>query len=537
MRVKRIVLVMCVALLVALAFTSTASALSLGLWKSDFKKIASDGQGDWRNIYAWSMASFKGDLYVGTARQAAIAPVMEFMSSAMPDFSMPAGVFPTDPPPAPFFGAFLTIKTLPSGAKVPQITNPDMFEAWSDASYAEIWRLHNGAWTKVYTAPEALAGVLKPDGTQAMPGDEQYVTPAAVGFRNMVPFTDANGVQALYASAGSFSLAAPLSPGYLNTLLYMSVDGTTWSQVVTPVAMGRETRCLGVHHGKLYAGIGTDMNAKMGMPSPPASVWCSATPSVATSWTKVLDFSTSSAPGNTGIVSLASANNHIYVGTENQHGYEVWRSTVPDPAANADWKQIVKNGAGDEYNGWAGTMKTFRNNVYVGSMAVPGITGVMAMKAFDLIRIKPDDKWQLLVGNRTPEVPVNGSTAKRNPLTGWPSGFGMPTNLYCWQLEVYNGYLYLGSMDMSSMLRAATEAGVEMPDMGTGMPPALMQIVLKAAGYDLWKSPDGLIWAPVTLTGMGNYKNYGARTIRVHNNKLYIGTANPFQGFQVWVGD
>jgi hypothetical protein len=276
------------------------------------------------------------------------------------------------------------------------------------------------------------------------------------------------------------------------------------------------------------------MNAQMGMPNVPGSMWCSATPSDPASWTKVLDFP-STARDNTGVVSMASCNDRLYIGTENKYGYEVWRSTVADPADSTQWKQLVKNGAGDRYNGWAGTMKAFRNNVYVGSMAVPGITGKLAMKAFDLIRIKPNDTWQLLVGNRTPEDPVPGAPA-RKPLTGWPSGFGMPTCLYCWQLEVYNGYLYLGSMDMSSMLRVAVDAGMELPDMGTGMPPQLMQIVLKAAGFDLWKSPDGLVWLPVTVTGMGEYHNYGARTIRVHNNKLYIGTANPFKGFQVWVG-
>jgi len=526
---RRLLLVLSATILLALTFTATATAGPLGLWKSDFTKIATKGQGDWRNIYAWSMASFKGDLYVGTARQAAIAPVMEFMTGAMPGFSMPPEAFPSDS--APFFRDFMR-----RGAPMPRITNEDKFKQWSDASYAEIWRLHCGKWQKVYTVPPVPAGVFDINGEQALSGQlpnysetaKTYMTPLAVGFRNMVAFKDANGVEALYASAGSLSLAARA------TLLFRSVDGMTWEPLVTPALMGRETRALGVHHGKLYAGIGSAMNTAMGMPAVPGSVWCSATPEVPGSWTRVLDFSALN-PDNTGVVSMASTGERVYVGTENKYGYEIWRGTIADPAGNADWKQVVKNGAGDQYNGWAGTMKVFRNDVYVGSMAVPGITGKMAMKAFDLIRIKPNDTWQLLVGNRQPEVPVPGAPARR-PLTGWLSGFGMPTNLYCWQLEVYNGYLYVGSMDMSSMLRVAVEAGMELPDMGTGMPPQLMNLVLKAAGFDLWKSREGLFWMPVSLTGLGDYHNYGARTIRVHNNKLYIGTANPFQGFQVWEG-
>jgi hypothetical protein len=519
---KKILLVLSAAVLLALGFASTASALSLGLWQRDFKKIASAGDpdgsstaaGDWKNIYAWSMASFNGDLYIGTARQAAIAPVMEFMTSAMPGMQMPPGAFPSDS--TPFLREFVTM------GMPPVITNDTKFEQWNAGSRAEIWRLHNGVWSRVYQAARVPAGVTGPGAP--------YTTPQVIGFRYMVPFKDCAGVNALYASSGSFSFAHPTYA----RMLFMSVDGVVWTPLQTPPGMGIETRALGVHHGKLYVGAGTATSAALGGTSTPGGVWCSSKPSDPNSWTEVLHFP-DVAPENTGVPSMTSANGKIYVGTENKYGFEVWRSTVADPAGNADWKRLVTNGAGDGYNAWAGTMETFRNNVYVGSMAVPGVTGVMAMKAFDIIRIKPDDKWQLLVGDRTPEVPVNGATT-RKPLTGWPSGFGMPTNLYCWNMEVYDGYLYVGSMDMSSMLRVATDAGMEVPDMGTGMPPQLMQLVLKAAGFDLWKSPDGLIWLPVTLTGMGDYKNYGARTMCVHGSKLYVGTANPFQGFQVWMG-
>jgi hypothetical protein len=531
---RALVLLFLVAVLL-LSFSATAVAGPFGLWKSDFKMIASGGQGDWKNIYAWSMASYKGDLYVGTARQAAIAPVMEFMTGAMPGFSMPPDAFPSDS--APFFREFLRV----SPGSMPQIIDEQKFERWNAASCAEIWRLHNGCWTKVYTVPRVPAMVLDTNGHQALipslptydPTAKVYLTPVAVGFRNMVAFTDANGMPGVYASGGSFSLGMSPGASYNNNLLFGSTDGATWSQLLTPSGMGRETRALGVHHGKLYAGIGTAMNSAMGMPAAPGSVWCSATPTVKESWTKVLDFPTSSAPGNTGVMAMTSCNDRLYIGTENSKGFEVWRSRVADPAVNADWKQLVTDGAGDRYNAWAGTMKTFRNNVYVGSMAVPGITGELAMKSFDLIRIKPDDCWQLLVGDRDPQTPVAGAS-RRRALSGWPSGFGMPTNLYCWNMEVYKGWLYVGSMDMSSMLRAASESGMEMPDMG--IPPTILNLVLQVAGFDLWKTADGIFWLPVNLKGMGDWRNYGARTIREHAGKLYIGTANPFRGFQVWEG-
>jgi hypothetical protein len=514
---RRLLIVISAALLLMLGVTATASAGPLGLWQTDFKRIASGGQGDWRNVYAWSMASFKGDLYVGTARQAAIAPVMEFMTQAMPGFQMPPELFPSDA--APFIQSFMTL-TMP-----PKIFNDANFEKWNAASSAEIWRLHEGAWTRVYQAPRVPAGVVSMTDPTKM-----YTTPLAIGFRNMVPFTDRDGTSALYASAGSFSLA------YQPKLLFWSSDGLAWNPVSAKPLMGIETRALCVHHGKLYVGAGTATSTALGMPSVPGAVWCSDKPSDPTSWVRVLDFPVT-APENTGVMSMVSANDRLYVGTECATGFQVWRSTVADPTSRPeDWKLLVKDGAGDEYNAWAGTMKAFRNDVYVGSMAVPGVTkpGSFAMKGFDVIRIRPNDTWQLLVGNRTPTIPVPGGPSTRTAITGLPSGFGMPTNLYCWNMEVYNGWLYVGSMDMSSMLRAASDAGVEMPDMGMGIPDSFMKLFLKAAGFDLWKTPNGLAWLPVTITGLGDYKNYGARTIRVHDNKLYIGTANPFEGFQVW---
>jgi hypothetical protein len=520
-KMRRIHILLVVALVTLLCVPASAHAASLGLWQRDFKKIATDGQGDWRNIYAWSMASFKGDLYVGTARQAAIAPVMEFLTAGMgfdlDDFYRPGA--------APFLSQFLEVRDGQVWLKQDENGSYDaaeaLFAAWNAASRAEIWRRHGGVWTKVYTAPLVPSLVRGPN--------QPYFTPLTVGFRHMVPYTDCDGVEALYASAGTVSLA---HPDYAR-LLFMSVDGAAWTEVDAPDQIGRETRTLGVHEGKFYIGAGTATASALGMGAPaPGAVWRSTKPSDYNSWKQVLYFP-DLAPDNTGVQAMTSANGKLYIGTENANGFEVWRSKVKDPQRNKDWKQLVTDGAGDRYNAWAGTMKTFGRNVYVGSMSIPGFTGSTAMKAFDIIRVRPDDSWQLLVGDREPAIPVEEG-ATRTPLTGIPSGFGMPTNLYCWQMEVYDGMLYVGSMDMSSMLRAGVEAGMTLPDMG--IPPTILEFILQLAGFDLWKTGNGLLWMPVSLTGFGDYTNYGTRTIRAHAGKLYVGTANPFKGFQVWEG-
>ena len=43
---------------------------------------------------------------------------------------------------------------------------------------------------------------------------------------------------------------------------------------------------------------------------------------------------------------------------------------------------------------------------------------------------------------------------------------------------------------------------------------------------------------PICLNGLGNRDNYGGRILFVSSeNKLYIGTANPYEGCQLWESD
>ena len=56
------------------------------------------------------------------------------------------------------------------------------------------------------------------------------------------------------------------------------------------------------------------------------------------------------------------------------------------------------------------------------------------------------------------------------------------------------------------------------------------------AGSDLYKTQDGVTWYPVTLTGFGDVGNYGIRVMESVGEDLYVGTANPFDGLEVWRG-
>ena len=54
-------------------------------------------------------------------------------------------------------------------------------------------------------------------------------------------------------------------------------------------------------------------------------------------------------------------------------------------------------------------------------------------------------------------------------------------------------------------------------------------------GFEIFKTADGENFEPVTIDGFGDKYNYGARTLLSTDNGLYIGTANPFYGAQLFL--
>ena len=54
------------------------------------------------------------------------------------------------------------------------------------------------------------------------------------------------------------------------------------------------------------------------------------------------------------------------------------------------------------------------------------------------------------------------------------------------------------------------------------------------SGFDIFVTEDGKRWDALVRDGLEDPYNYGARTFTVCNNELYIGTANPYFGAQLW---
>ena len=202
-------------------------------------------------------------------------------------------------------------------------------------------------------------------------------------------------------------------------------------------------------------------------------------------------------------------------------------------------------------------------------------------QSVNLYRMDKNENMELVVGNSTKMFP-NGS------LSGLKSGFGRNENQYIWCMEVYDGKLYVGTHDASSLLecfgqfvngnllkrtpsewkdqwsylKALMKALETVDPNGNGNPDALAQTIkfsynfvfknitvrniasaikllnyLRTAkrGFDLYVTEDGVNFETVTIDGFGDPYNHGLRVFATTDQGLCLGTANPFYGTQIWI--
>ena len=202
-------------------------------------------------------------------------------------------------------------------------------------------------------------------------------------------------------------------------------------------------------------------------------------------------------------------------------------------------------------------------------------------QSVNLYRMDKNENMELVVGNSTKMFP-NGS------LSGLKSGFGRNENQYIWRMEVYDGKLYVGTHDASSLLecfgqfvngnllkrtpsewkdqwsylKALMEALTTVDPNGTGNPDTLAQTIkfsynfvfknitvrniasaikllnylrTTKRGFDLYVTEDGVNFETITIDGFGDPYNHGLRVFATTDQGLCLGTANPFYGTQIWI--
>lgn len=183
-------------------------------------------------------------------------------------------------------------------------------------------------------------------------------------------------------------------------------------------------------------------------------------------------------------------------------------------------------GMGRPYNAGA-TPIIFKDMVYVGTLnalafkllngyPIDPKTIADEMTGSQIWRFGGDDKWE-----RVMPPSIIADTNMELQINGFLNGL----NLYVWRFGIQDGKLYAGTFDARTIVEAIA------PLYKYKLP-----YLWDPAGFDIYCTMDGVIWWPETLDGFSDGWNYGARTFATDpsTKDLYLGTANPFFGCQVW---
>jgi len=232
-------------------------------------------------------------------------------------------------------------------------------------------------------------------------------------------------------------------------------------------------------------------------------------------------------PDNLTVFEMLGFEAYLYAGTLNpKSGYEIWKTRAEGEPPYA-WTRVIERGAHrGPLNEAVASMFVFEGALYVGSGIQNGgydRTHQIGPGAPELIRIYPDDTWELLIGE-----PRESPEGFRRPRSGLGPGFNNIFNGYFWRMAEFDGWLYLGTFNWSSLapyldLSASPGQGEKL-----GRWIGVDNLVRFEGGFDLFRSRDGVSWVAVTTTGLGNPYNFGARTMMGQGPGLFVGTANPF---------
>jgi hypothetical protein len=203
------------------------------------------------------------------------------------------------------------------------------------------------------------------------------------------------------------------------------------------------------------------------------------------------------------------------------------------------------------YSVGGGALMSYQGYLYWGTMHVPGLSLLVWEELYGAYATDEDAQAALLgtyrpisifrgkdFGSPTQQVELlygNANLPRYNPISGWQIG---PNNMgqvpeyglaginnffanYTWWMEVFQDQLFVGTMDFSYLI------GAEIGDLYE-FPEEVVEVAREFFGADLWRFTSSYLPAvPVSLSGVGNYTNYGIRTMVSTEDALYLGTANP----------
>lgn len=447
--------------------------LRLGLRAEHFRCIGRNGLGDPLNAYPHAMSWFRGSLMLGTTRSNL---------------------------------CMLRVSKIRTRLETWPVECPE--NLYDQDMRAQIWRYDptGDLWANVCRSP-----LIEKNGERL---------PRELGYRGMVRFKGRSDTEeALYVST--------YAPARANgARILRSVDGWNFEEVAHPAAFGDKIialRLLIPFKDRLFTSPTATTGGKPNIAGH-AVVYETDDPQGG-EW-RAVNLPGFGDPDNLGIFEMIGSGDHLYAGTLNPKGYQVWRTEAGGHPPYR-WERVVTLGAyRGPLNQSIASFCVHDGFVYAGGGIQHG--GVDTGNGVgpappELIRIAPDGSWDLVVG-RTRDTPDGRKTA----LSGLPAGFGNFFAGYFWRMESHDGWLYVGSFDWSLMMRYANRKNWPAPFRAAFERVGIERVIEQISGADLYRSRDGENWMAVTNQGFGNPYNYGIRTMQSTPAGLAVGMVNPF---------
>lgn len=450
---------------IVLAFAAPLAA-DRALTPKDFVQTGEQGFGDRQNSWPWSMRWWKGHLYVGTYRS------FPCISQRMLQVATNPFVFPY-PPPNP------NVECAPTPEDIPMA--------------AEIWRWtpESDFWERVFQSPVELAN---PD----VPGK---LLPYELGIRTSAVHTDAGGVEALYFGCVS------TQPMWFGSLppprILRTVDGVNFEAV--PQTPGSFLGDLSDASHRSFTEFNGRLFGLTGSVQGNGALIFSDDPKLGDDAWRL------AAPEDVRFFEMAVFNGQLYLGVfERGSGYGVVR-TPAQGEPPFEFETVIEPGAflTPVPSDYVLSMYVFQDRLFVGtaSYGVPS-------KPTELVRIAPDDTWELVMG--MPRLTPNGL---KYPATGIGDGFANGFNDHVWRMHAYDGRLYVATWDSST----------EWAHIGT-----VGALTETMRGFDLFWTEDGWYFHPITNNGLGDGFNEGIRGYADTPFGLFLGSINDSMGLRIF---
>jgi len=246
---------------------------------------------------------------------------------------------------------------------------------------------------------------------------------------------------------------------------------------------------------------------------------------------------------------------HLYVGTFNIAGCELWRTSNGNT-----WTCLVgENGTLKRgfnkvgiplrtHNYGARRMEIFDNSLYIGTASVPpfGLKINGKNRFFTNIFLESMgtgcEIWRFDGSDFTKSVGRRLSSNKNSH-----SGFGDWTNAYIWSLRAYDDHLFAGTWNPGRFLINIT-IKLTYPIFNLSFTTDKSQHT-HGAGCEVWFTDNGDNWYQMVGdevhnesslwpgNGFGDDNNIGGRALITYHNFLYLGITNTADGCELWKFD